>query len=263
MDIGYYTSPIPTLIPSTPSTNTSTQSGTTVNITKRTRKRKERQQHHEIIPSSDHFLTLSPSSSNMVGNEGALFTSSLDTSYYVDVVDMDGNGTNNNSLHSHQTNNNLSSGSHHHHHGRQKRVRTSFKHHQLRCMRSYFNLNHNPDAKDLKNLAEKTNLPKRVLQVWFQNARAKYRRSVSRSDTLSTASQHSSIAQQQQQQAQQQQQQSSQVNQSSSLTMTNMIDIHPTREDTTNSSNLSSPTESIRSKTSSVNFSESETYGSM
>jgi LIM homeobox protein 2/9 len=187
---------------------------------------------------------------------------------------MDGNGTNNNNnnIHSHQTNNNLSNGPHHHH-ARQKRVRTSFKHHQLRCMRSYFNLNHNPgliyfllfldkksnkkisDAKDLKNLAEKTNLPKRVLQVWFQNARAKYRRSVSRSDTLS-ASQHSSIPQQ----AQQQQQ--SQVNQPS-LTSPNLIDIHPTREDTTNSSNLSSPTESIRSKTSSVNFSESETCGSM
>ncbi len=74
-----------------------------------------------------------------------MFAPSLDSSYYVDVVDMDGNGTNNNNnnIHSHQTNNNLSNGPHHHH-ARQKRVRTSFKHHQLRCMRSYFNLNHNP-----------------------------------------------------------------------------------------------------------------------
>ena len=48
---------------------------------------------------------------------------------------------------------------------RQKRVRTSFKHHQLRAMKSYFNLNHNPDAKDLKQLAQKTGLSKRVLQV--------------------------------------------------------------------------------------------------
>ena len=48
---------------------------------------------------------------------------------------------------------------------RQKRMRTSFKHHQLRIMKSYFGLNHNPDAKDLKQLAQKTGLSKRVLQV--------------------------------------------------------------------------------------------------
>ena len=49
--------------------------------------------------------------------------------------------------------------------GRQKRVRTSFKHHQLRTMKSYFALNQNPDAKDLKQLSQKTGLSKRVLQV--------------------------------------------------------------------------------------------------
>ncbi|CAH1125159.1 unnamed protein product [Ceutorhynchus assimilis] len=59
---------------------------------------------------------------------------------------------------------------------RTKRMRTSFKHHQLRTMKSYFAINHNPDAKDLKQLSQKTGLPKRVLQVWFQNARAKWRR---------------------------------------------------------------------------------------
>ena len=58
-------------------------------------------------------------------------------------------------------------------------MRTSFKHHQLRAMKAYFALNHNPDAKDLKHLSQKTGLTKRVLQVWFQNARAKYRRTVS------------------------------------------------------------------------------------
>ncbi|XP_066940271.1 LIM/homeobox protein Lhx9-like isoform X2 [Macrobrachium rosenbergii] len=61
---------------------------------------------------------------------------------------------------------------------RTKRMRTSFKHHQLRTMKSYFNLNQNPDAKDLKQLAQKTGLSKRVLQVWFQNARAKWRRNM-------------------------------------------------------------------------------------
>ncbi|KAL7648911.1 UNVERIFIED_CONTAM: hypothetical protein RMT77_000845 [Armadillidium vulgare] len=61
---------------------------------------------------------------------------------------------------------------------RAKRMRTSFKHHQLRTMKSYFALNQNPDAKDLKQLAQKTGLSKRVLQVWFQNARAKWRRNI-------------------------------------------------------------------------------------
>ncbi|CAI4228496.1 unnamed protein product [Auanema sp. JU1783] len=65
---------------------------------------------------------------------------------------------------------------------RSKRMRTSFKHHQLKTMKVYFNLNHNPDAKDLKQLAQKTGLTKRVLQVWFQNARAKYRRSMQSRD---------------------------------------------------------------------------------
>lgn len=49
--------------------------------------------------------------------------------------------------------------------GRAKRMRTSFKHHQLRTMKTYFSVNQNPDAKDLKQLAQKTGLSKRVLQV--------------------------------------------------------------------------------------------------
>ncbi|XP_031620884.1 protein apterous-like [Contarinia nasturtii] len=65
---------------------------------------------------------------------------------------------------------------------RAKRMRTSFKHHQLRTMKSYFAINHNPDAKDLKQLSQKTGLPKRVLQVWFQNARAKWRRMMMKQD---------------------------------------------------------------------------------
>lgn len=52
-----------------------------------------------------------------------------------------------------------------HHNQRSKRMRTSFKHHQLRTMKTYFAINQNPDAKDLKQLAQKTGLSKRVLQV--------------------------------------------------------------------------------------------------
>jgi len=53
---------------------------------------------------------------------------------------------------------------------RQKRLRTSFKHHELRIMKSYFSLNHNPDAKDLKQLSIKTGLSKRVLQVYSNSS---------------------------------------------------------------------------------------------
>ncbi|XP_069674438.1 LIM/homeobox protein Lhx9-like isoform X2 [Periplaneta americana] len=62
---------------------------------------------------------------------------------------------------------------------RTKRMRTSFKHHQLRTMKSYFAINQNPDAKDLKQLAQKTGLSKRVLQ----NARAKWRRNLMRQES--------------------------------------------------------------------------------
>ena len=48
---------------------------------------------------------------------------------------------------------------------RTKRMRTSFKHHQLKQMKTYFALNQNPDAKDLKQLSVRTGLTKRVLQV--------------------------------------------------------------------------------------------------
>lgn len=48
---------------------------------------------------------------------------------------------------------------------RRKRTRSSFKHHQLRTMKSYFGLNHNPDAKDLKDISQKTGLLTRVIQV--------------------------------------------------------------------------------------------------
>ncbi|KER29674.1 hypothetical protein T265_03777 [Opisthorchis viverrini] len=59
-----------------------------------------------------------------------------------------------------------------------KRIRTSFKHDQIHTMKLFFDKNQNPDSKDLKELSIATGLSKRVLQVWFQNARAKYRRSM-------------------------------------------------------------------------------------
>ncbi|KAF9407444.1 hypothetical protein SFRURICE_013958 [Spodoptera frugiperda] len=74
---------------------------------------------------------------------------------------------------------------------RTKRMRTSFKHHQLRTMKSYFAINQNPDAKDLKQLAQKTGLSKRVLQVWFQNARAKWRRNMMRQESSNGGPGHS------------------------------------------------------------------------
>ncbi|XP_047461537.1 LIM/homeobox protein Lhx9-like [Mugil cephalus] len=61
---------------------------------------------------------------------------------------------------------------------RTKRIRTCFRSEQLRALESYFAQKHNPDGKDWTCLAHKTGLPKRVLQVWFQNARAKLRRSL-------------------------------------------------------------------------------------
>ena len=46
-----------------------------------------------------------------------------------------------------------------------KRMRTRFKCHQLKAMKAYFMINHNPDAKDIKQLSQETGLTKRVLQV--------------------------------------------------------------------------------------------------
>uniref|UniRef100_A0A8C6M687 LIM/homeobox protein Lhx9 n=1 Tax=Nothobranchius furzeri TaxID=105023 RepID=A0A8C6M687_NOTFU len=66
---------------------------------------------------------------------------------------------------------------------RTKRIRTCFRSEQLRALESYFAQKHNPDGKDWTCLAHKTGLPKRVLQVWFQNARAKLRRSLNSEDS--------------------------------------------------------------------------------
>ncbi|KAM9339814.1 LIM/homeobox protein Lhx9-like [Symphorus nematophorus] len=70
---------------------------------------------------------------------------------------------------------------------RTKRIRTCFRSEQLRALESYFAQKHNPDGKDWTCLAHKTGLPKRVLQVWFQNARAKLRRSLTTDDSQASS----------------------------------------------------------------------------
>ncbi|XP_024920721.1 LIM/homeobox protein Awh-like isoform X3 [Cynoglossus semilaevis] len=67
-----------------------------------------------------------------------------------------------------------------------KRIRTCFRSEQLRALESYFAQKHNPDGKDWTYLVHRTGLPKRVLQVWFQNARAKLRRSLTSTEPQTT-----------------------------------------------------------------------------
>ena len=56
-----------------------------------------------------------------------------------------------------------------------KRARTSFKHHQLRIMKAHFQINQNPDSRELKMLSQKTCLDKKVLQVCKNELRRAYR----------------------------------------------------------------------------------------
>lgn len=48
-----------------------------------------------------------------------------------------------------------------------RRMRTSFKQHELRLMHTYFTVNRNPNRRDLEQLSEKTGLETRVLQVRY------------------------------------------------------------------------------------------------
>lgn len=59
---------------------------------------------------------------------------------------------------------------------RAKRIRTSFHQTQISLLKEYFATNHNPDNDELRRIIDTTRLPKRVIQVWFQNARAKWRK---------------------------------------------------------------------------------------
>ena len=58
-----------------------------------------------------------------------------------------------------------------------KRFRTAFTDDQLGVLQKFFDMDNNPSGLDLEHIAQEAGLTKKVTKVWFQNARAKVKRS--------------------------------------------------------------------------------------